>query len=679
MPLLAQSHGPGVRTEDSTLVCLLQRRALERPDLVAFRFLTDEVGGEDSVTYGELDRRARAVAARLQRGGHAGSRAVLVFQPGLDFVAALFGCFYAGVVAIPVDPPRPRRPAQRIHSVMADARAPVVIAATETELSGLRSSLDASDASFVVTSPLPGGLEDEWEDPHVDADALAVLQYTSGSTAAPRGVMLTHANVLHNVAALGRWMGVSDEPRGVFWLPHFHDMGLIGSILLQIHARGSTTLFPPASFLRSPIRWLQEISRVRGTHTAAPNFAFELCVRRSTPDQRRSLDLRSLVVAFNGGEAVRAETLDRFAETFEPYGFLREAMYPSYGLAEVTLLAACDPPAGMHRRATVRSGDLERGLVVASSGDARDGRALVGCGPAPAGHALLVVDPATMTPAPVDRVGEIWISGPSVASGYWGREAETAETFGARLADSGAGPFLRTGDLGFVLEGDVYVAGRLKDVIIVRGRNIYPQDVEAAVGACDPELRTGCGAAFSVEAEGEEGVVVLHEVERHVRRTEADAIAQRIRSVVTEEFEVMPAAVLLLRPGGVPRTPSGKVRRLACREAFLKGELSPVAEWRPSEGSSDDTHDAPDAPAPPRPRTREEIEAWLVERLVSRVGVPADDIDPQLPFAYYGIDSVEGVAMARALSSMLGRDLPETLMWDYPTLESLCRHLGERA
>jgi acyl-CoA synthetase (AMP-forming)/AMP-acid ligase II/acyl carrier protein len=670
MPLHAvpTSNTPDALHVCPTLVELLRLRARENPEQVAFTFLVDDSGGADALTFHDLDRRARAVAAHLQSSGLSGTRAVLIFQPGLEFIVAFFGCLYAGVVAVPVDPPRPNRPSQRVHAVLADARAPVVIASTATALRGVQF---ASDIRFVFTSEVAGDLAGEWREPAIDSDSLAVLQYTSGSTADPKGVMISHSNALHNLAALDVITGGADEPRGLFWLPHYHDMGLVGSVLLSVFGRCSTTLFAPAAFLKSPIRWLQEITRTRATHTAAPNFAYELCVRQSTPEQRRDLDLTSLMVSFNGGETVRHETVSRFVEMFEPCGFRPEAIYPSYGMAETTLLASGKTRREVSPTVTVRASELEQGRVVETSERSRVSRTLVGCGHAPDGHTILVVDTQTSIEALPDRVGEIWISGPSVAGGYWGRDGETAATFEARPAGADAGQFLRTGDLGFLRGDELYVTGRCKDLIVVRGRNLYPQDVEAAVEACDPRLRTGCGAAFAIEGDGEESVAVVYEVERQVRAPEADAIVASIRSAVAEEFDATAAAVVLVRPGGVPRTPSGKVRRGACREALLRSELSIIAEWRLAPRSADA---APEAPA--RPMTPREIEAWLVERLVQRIGISADDVDPHLPFAYFGIDSVEGVAITRALAAKLGRDLPETLLWDYPTLDAVCRHLG---
>jgi acyl-CoA synthetase (AMP-forming)/AMP-acid ligase II/acyl carrier protein len=659
-------------TGSTTLVDLLRFRAATHPERLAFRFLVDDERS-DTLTYADLELRARGIAAALQRRGLGGERVLLVFPPGLDFVAAFFGCLMARAVAVPVNPPRLNRRAERVDAIVADSAARAVLgpARGASALRGLAGVPGAEEMTWLFTAEIPDDLADEWREADVAPDALALLQYTSGSTAVPRGVMLTHANILANLAAIDCWTGVAGrEPYGVFWLPHFHDMGLMGGILQHIYWGGSTSLLSPAAFVSEPLRWLREISRTRATHVAAPNFAYDHCVRQTTEEERRSLDLSSLVVAFNGGEPVRHATLERFAEAFAPSGFRPEAMYPCYGLAESTLIVTGKRRGEPSATIVVDAAEIERDRVVRSRGGEAGARTLVSCGRAADGHAVVVVDPGTCVPCEAGRVGEIWVTGPSVASGYWGCETETVGTFHAHLSGGDERSFLRTGDLGFLDDGELYVTGRLKDLIIVRGRNLYPNDVESAAAECHPRLRAGIGAAFSASDGVEERLVVLHEADRRLKGREAEVVLDALRTGIADEFEVAPYAVALLPPGGVLRTSSGKVRRRACREAFLDGSLRTLAEWR-----APVTNDAPTEPVHPVDAP-EDIEEWLVRHVAERFGLDPADVDVHLPFAYYGVDSVESVALGRALAERTGLDIPETFFWDYPTIEAVVRRLA---
>ena len=410
-------------------------------------------------------------------------------------------------------------------------------------------------------------------------DTLAFLQYTSGSTGVPKGVVLTHANLMHNSASIAYAFEHTRSGSGVFWLPSYHDMGLIGGILQPLYIGQANVLLSPMSFLQKPFRWLQAISRYRCTISGGPNFAYDLCVSKISPEQRATLDLSNWRLAFNGAEPVRAETIDRFTEYFEPCGFRREAFYPCYGMAEATLIITggfkSAPP-------VCRSFDgeaLEKNQVLDALGDEAGARELVGCGANLLDQQLVIADPHTLTRAAADQVGEVWISGPSVAQGYWNRPEETAHTFQAYLQDGGDGPFLRTGDLGFLQDGELFICGRLKDLIIIRGRNYYPHDIERSVGASHSRLRAGQGAAFSVEVDSRERLAVVYEVERRQQR-ELEPVIEAIRREVATEFELPVEAIVLIKAGSIPKTSSGKIQRYACRQGFLEGSLETIAQWR---------------------------------------------------------------------------------------------------
>ncbi|HEV7786800.1 MAG TPA: fatty acyl-AMP ligase, partial [Thermoanaerobaculia bacterium] len=441
----------------------LRETAVSRPGQIAFTFL-DEAGAATDLSYADLDRRALAIAARLQELGGAGQRALLLYPPGLEFVAAFLGCLYGGVVAVPAYPPTSERTLPRLLAIAQDAR-PVLALTTSARLDKLQTlaaRLPGFDSlAWVETDRIAADLAGAWRDPQPGPDTLAFLQYTSGSTAAPKGVMVSHGNLFHNEEMIRRAFGQSADSVIVGWLPLYHDMGLIGNVLQPLYLGAHCILQTPATFLQRPLSWLAAISRYRATTSGAPNFAYDLCVRRIGAEQRAGLDLASWEVAFNGAEPVRPDTLERFAAAFAPQGFRRKAFYPCYGLAEATLFV---------------SGGGKGALPVVEAAGARG---LVGCGRPWMDQRLAVVDPESGRPVSDGQEGEIWISGPSVAQGYWGQPEATERDFRARLAgdpaDAGEGPFLRTGDLGFLRGGELFVTGRLKDLIIVRGRNHYPQ------------------------------------------------------------------------------------------------------------------------------------------------------------------------------------------------------------
>jgi len=596
-----------------SLVELGRARAAALGDQPLYTFLPER-GGEDvaQLSYAGLDLRARAIAAALQRLGAGGQRALLLYPPGLEFVAAFFGCLYAGVVAVPAYPPRSARTLPRLLEIARDARPAVALTTTELAamIGGMAAQVpDLSALRLLATNAVPLDEAAAWTDPGASGSTMAFLQYTSGSTAAPKGVMVTHGNLLHNEEMIRQAFGQTAESVIVGWLPLYHDMGLIGNVMQPLYLGARCVLMSPIAFLQSPKRWLAAISRYRATTSGGPNFAYDLCVRKISPADRADLDLASWDTAFNGAEPVRAETMARFAEAFGGCGFQANAFFPCYGLAEATLFVTGGTGSGEVRGAP-RVAAFDRALLEA--GEARPlpaadpaSRTLVSCGRAWLGQELAIVDPATLTPCDGGAIGEVWVRGPSVAQGYWQRPVETAETFDGRLArdpgepragaETNPAPFLRTGDLGFLDGGELFIAGRLKDLIIIRGRNLYPQDIELTVERSHPALRPGCGAAFSIELGQEERLVVVHEHERTPNDSPLDpesveAIAEAVRRAVAEQHEAQVQQVVLLRAGTIPKTSSGKIQRRACRAALLGGRLAvlgasalggPVAEAAP--------------------------------------------------------------------------------------------------
>ncbi len=581
MPNHSSIHQPAFLT----LVELLTHRAQNQPDQNLFTFLRSGELEASKLTYAELHLQAQAIAATLQSSTQPGERALLLFQPGLEFIAAFFGCLYAGVIAVPAYPPRRNQSLSRLQSIALDAQATVVLTTNsllETLQTAAQETLALSDLQWMATDGLSQDLARHWQVPPISHESLAFLQYTSGSTGDPKGVMISHGNLLHNSALIQACFQDTPQSQGVSWLPVYHDMGLIGGVLQPIYVGAQTVLMSPVDFLQKPIRWLQAISRYRATTSGGPNFAYDLCLQKITPEQLEQLDLSHWELAFTGAEPVRADTLEKFAKTFAPCGFRKTAFYPCYGMAETTLIVSGGLKASEPNVLTVDAMSLEQNQVVLPQQPQDTDRHIVGCGQTWLNQQILIVHPETQIPCPEGQVGEIWVSGASVAQGYWHRPQQTEEIFRAIPANAAAGGpnFLRTGDLGFLQNGELFVTGRLKDVIIIRGQNHYPQDIERTVETSHAALRAGCGAAFAVDFKGAERLVIVQEVERsYLRKLDEVEVASCIRQAVVVHHGLDIFATVLVKTGSIPKTSSGKIRRHACRAEFLTGSLDVVKDW----------------------------------------------------------------------------------------------------
>lgn len=645
------------------LVGLLEARAREYPEH-GYTFFTDGEAEPQRLRYPELARRARAIAARLLVEQTAGEAVLILCPPGLDYIASFFGCLYAGAIAAPAYPPDPTRLSRtlpRLSAIVADTKARVVLSTTPIvgmaplvgagapELSGL--TWIAADAEEGCAASL--------ELPSIGGDRLAFLQYTSGSTSSPKGVMLSHRNLLHNLEMIRTAFEFSPATQAAFWLPPYHDMGLIGGILAPLYAGGQSALLSPFDFLKRPMAWLEMVSRTRADTTGAPNFAFDLVVRKSRPEERAALDLSCLTLAFNAAEPIRAETMETFAAAFRPAGFQRSSLFTCFGLAEGTLLASATKRGVEPREKTFDGAALEVGRVLEVDGDAEGARRLVSLGGSPAGSQLRIVDAKTATALGERQLGEIWLRSGSVAEGYWKKELETRGTFGAFTAD-GEGPFLRTGDLGFIDDGELFFVSRIKDLIIIRGRNHYPQDIERAVEGAHPALRAGCGVAFGLERDGEERLAIVWEIDAGRMRDPNEVMAS-VKRAAAEREGVFADTVILIEARSLPKTSSGKLQRQRARAEYLERSLAIVAEWS--------------APRSAPVRAPTSLKDFLIERIASGLGLSEDAIDPDLPFHHYGFDSKMVVELAADLSQWTGRDLPATLAFNYPTINTLTRHL----
>ena len=690
----------------STLVELLKYRAQNELDKLAFKFLLNGETEKASFTYKELDLRARAIAGQLQIVKATNERVLLLYPPGEEFIAAFFGCLYAGVVAVPAYPPRPNKSLSRLQAIVSDAQA-VAVLTTTTVLSNLkRQSTQLSNLKtlqWIATDNIKGENGGFWEEPKINSETLAFLQYTSGSTGTPKGVMVSHGNLLHNEQMIQKAFGHTESTIFVGWLPLYHDMGLIGNVLQPLYLGIPCILMSPVDFIKKPFRWLQAISRYKATTSGGPNFAYDLCVNKITPEQKENLDLSSWEIAFNGAEPIRADTLEQFATTFSSCGFRREAFYPCYGMAETTLLVSgglkTEPPIITN----VKRDALSENQVIPASRVDDNGLSLIGCGQSIQDQEIVIADPETHRRCPSNEVGEIWVSGPSVAQGYWRQNEETQATFGAYLADTQEGPFLRSGDLGFLKDGELFVTGRLKDLIIIRGRNYYPQDIELAVEKSHPALRASANAAFGVDLDGEERLVVVCEVERtYLRKLDGDEIVKNICQAIAGQQELEVYTIVLLKTNTIPKTSSGKIQRRACRAGFMAGSLNVVWDWsknpeskvkfrhllaqvesleqqiKPNQRQKSDLdnhvtkHKSNQNNHVPKP---EVVQEWLVSKVAKQLKVNPQDVDIWEPFARYGLDSMAAISIVGDLEEWLGRELSPTLVYDYPNISVLVEYL----
>lgn len=722
---LASTESPQESVPRSMLD-LLELRARANPDRQIYTFYYED-GSLKTWTMADVQRRAQAIASVLQERTARGDRVLLVYPPGLDFIAAFFGCIYAGVLPVPATYPKPRRPLPRLSAISRDCTATAALTTSQTletlDLAGTNGGL--GQLTWLATDTISDGTADNWRRHDPAPNDLAFLQYTSGSTSDPKGVMVSHRNLLCNLEMIHQAFGLDElhadgaDPVSVMWLPAYHDMGLIGGILAAVYSEeGRLVLMPPTSFLKRPLDWLKAISDYKATVTGAPNFAYDLCVTKTTAAERAELDLSHLRLAFCGAEPIRSETLKRFADAFEPAGFQSDAFYPCYGLAEATLLVSggVGPQRPMIKSVS-RSALARHQVECVSDESASEGQQLVGCGIAWCDEEVAVVEPDLLQRLGENQVGEVWVRGSNVAQGYWNRSEDTDRDFRAHIQGESDKTYMRTGDLGFFSGGHLFVTGRLKEMVIVRGRNLYPQDIEMSVSRAHPSLGVNCGAAFAVDGEGQERLVVVHEVDRQYRNGDFDEIFRSVRRSMVEEHELAPSSIVLIRQASLPRTTSGKIQRNLCRQQYLDGDLKIVAQWngterpvslpiggeRSEEPSTSPASDSlagvgsaaerksprsklPPLELPDHPlsasevdRLAERIEGRLIEWLIERASVSATDLDRDRPFAELGLDSLTAVELSQDLEDWLDLRLTPAMAWNYPTCATLARYLAEQA
>jgi amino acid adenylation domain-containing protein len=677
--LAVGSKNPGfeLSTQSVTLVDLLEWRAHFQAERVAYTFLADGDKQIIDVSWSQLHRKAQLVAQQLVSIGAAGKPVLLLYPSDFEYVAAFFGCLCAGAIAVPAYPPRLNRTLHRLQAIVADSQATFAFTVSfiRDRIKPLCKQFPGlKDLKWVTTDDLEHAVTEESRLTSLTSNTPAFLQYTSGSTSQPKGVIVTHANLLHNQRMIQQAFEQSESSIIVGWLPLYHDMGLIGNVLQTLFVGARCVLMSPAAFLQSPFRWLQAISAFKATTSGGPNFAYDLCVRKVNAEQRAQLELSSWKVAFNGAEPIRPATLKRFAKAFASCGFKPEAFHPCYGLAEATLFVSGKGHRGGARIDPFDSLELTKNHAFKSAGDSEE-KFLVSCGVSFGDQKLIVVNPETLTECSPGEVGEIWVAGPNVAGGYWSQPEVTTQTFHAHLAGNNEETFLRTGDLGFLHDGELYVTGRLKDLIIIRGLNHYPQDIEQTAELSHSSLRAGCGAAFSLEVDGEERLVIVNEVERNRTATDTEII-DAIRQRIAEEHEVQVYAVSLIPQGTIPKTSSGKIQRNACRLAFVNSRFEVEAEWREVTKAGLET--AKTAGNGGRAAwSHESHEGWLQTKLAALLHVEAAQVDINQPITRYGLDSLMVVELSHSIEEKFGVAVPLSTLLDGISISELCERLRQ--
>jgi acyl-CoA synthetase (AMP-forming)/AMP-acid ligase II/acyl carrier protein len=675
-------HVPAI----DTMVDLLRWRAANQADRVGFTELRDGEDDQSDLTYGVLDRRARAVAAWLQGNGcQKGDRVLMMLDDGHDYLAVLFGCMYAGALAVAVHPPDPRRLERtlpRLQNIAADAGV-AFVATSSAVAKGARSSFEAigalAGAGWLQIEDLDESRADAWVDPKMLADDLAYLQYTSGSTALPKGVMISHRNLTHQLIDFDTGYNHGPDSVLVTWLPATHDLGLVYGRLMPLFIGFRCVFMSPVAFMQRPFRWLRALSVHRGTHSPAPNFGYELAVRRSSPDELATLDLSSVEVLLNGAEPIREESELLFIETLAPHGLRRTAVTHAMGMSESTAKIVTEPidrypPRFVHLDALA----YEAHRVIHVPPGSPGARTVASCGATVLDTVVRIVDPETHNALPEGNVGELWVKGTTVAQGYFNNPEATESTFRA-VTSSGEGPFLRTGDLAFQVQGEVYLSGRLKDVVIIRGQNHHPQDIEWTMATAHPALRPNCAAAFGVPADDGEQLVLVTEVYED-RVTDPEEVFAAIRAAIGEHG-LAARSLVLLTARGLPKTTSGKIQRSKAKRMFLDGSLPQVARWDakvvvPPASAEPAVSGLVDALRNAPVRRREGVLVAHMQQLAAELlGLDADDVDPDRPLSELGIDSVTAVDLVERVGRGLGHPIAGTVLFDYPTLEAIAGYI----
>ena len=675
----------------SNLIELLEHQVRSNGHKTCFTLLANGSDVAETISYAELSTRARAMAVELRALSDPGDRAMLLMPNGIDYIVGFFGCIYAGLIAVTAYAPQQRRRDWgRLSSILKDSDASLALCSAEhqDQVKAWLTECDQNCQQFVVGEERSESAE-QWIMPNIHADSVAYLQYSSGSTGSPKGVMLGHGNLIHNTALIVQEFSITETTNVVTWLPMYHDMGFVGGVLAPMCAGTSVWLLLPPVVLQAPFLWLKAISDYKAVVSGGPNFIYEHCVARISEEQKQALDLSHWRFAANGAEPIHTATLEKFSQSFVECGLSENALKPCYGMAETCLFVtttASDQPC---RSIQLDKSALQKGKVVRAKTEKISEQNLLdkrvdvpSSGRLNDQMSVCIVDPDTKQELADDSVGEIWIRGGSVAQGYWNKPEVNAEVFNNEIlsdsqttkdaADKKEG-YLRSGDLGFIMDGWLYVSGRAKEVVIVNGRNLYPQDIEASVQAVDKDLAPHDGAVFQTT---DNQVVLVQEVTRQgLRRKNYEDIILSIRQAVAEEFEISLSAVVLIKPVSLAKTTSGKIQRLKNRDLYEQGELNAVAQWQ-KDGEADSAIEVKESNEPELNLSDEgSISHWMCYWIAKRLQVAIDDVNPEQKLAGTGLDSVDSMTLTHELSQRLNLELSAELIWQYPTTKALAAYL----
>ncbi len=662
-----KDYTDAVANECTTYTQVIKNRNREKPDHVVFRFLQDGVIENESFTYRQLEIRSKAVGAAMQRIGVKGDRVLLLFQPGLFYVASLYACFYSGFIAVPAYPPRRKKGIDKIHNIIIDSGATICLVSQHV-FNDINKVLPDDTILKTLQWIVYDDITDEdmlnFTETEIEGEDVALLQYTSGSTGNPKGVIITQKNILYNSEYIRQSFGLDSNSVGVNWLPIFHDMGLIGGVLQAAYVGGVNIGMPPMAFLKKPLNWLKAIEKYGGTTAGGPNFSYDYCVQKVSDDDCKELDLSSVDVFFCGAELIRKSTYKQFCSKFAVSNARANQLYSCYGMAETTLIVTGGYQKAQPVYINVDAVALSENKFKKAD-DHNSQVSLVGCGHTWMETVIEIVNPVTMKKTDKNEIGEVWIGGPTIAAGYWNKSEETSRTFGATLEDNSS--FLRTGDLGFFYDNELFITGRLKDLIIIRGANYYPNDIEFTIQSNISELRQNSGAAFSVSENNEEVLVIIQELERTaMRNTDYNKIIDNIRRVIAEDNEIDTHAIVLIRAGSIPITSSGKIQRRQTKYDYLSGNLSVVAEWKrvetEGEYSISKKNNVP---------TEEVIREWLILWVIRNQHFRRSEINLDKNIMSYGIDSLAAVTLETEISKQFGFQWHVSSFMLNPTINKL--------
>ena len=654
----------------NTIIDIAEFQANTQPEKTAFSILGDGENISHNISFGELAWFARSFAVRLQQENFSGQVALLIYPTSIEFIIAFLGCLYAGIIAVPAYPPDPMRidrPLKRLKTIIHDSKPTICMTSVELQniLQSLLNKKELPSMNWISTDSIDTVSGNTWKYPEINKDSIAYLQYTSGSTQRPRGVTISHQQTLANLELGKKLNNFSKESRIVGWVPLYHDLGLIAYVIGTLYNGCHCYLMSPHHFLQKPFRWLQAISQFRGTHNAAPPFGYELCVKKTNPDNRKTLDLSCWTVAGIGAEKVYRQTIERFSTVFQDAGFNQQSFFPTYGMAEAVLYISGG-----------KSPSYASPMV--NPVEDKNSQLITGCGNTDENHRIIIVDLVSKKQCKQGTTGEIWVKGPGVANGYYRKTQETRETFQAFLSDTGEGPFLRTGDLGFIHNNNLFVSGRLKDLIIVKGQNYYPEDIEFSLKNIHSQLKPGSIAAFSVEESDGEKTIIVCEIKPDTQKDHYKYITLSIKDHVLNIYGILPDKIILIPSGSLSKTSSGKVQRQYCKHLFQSKQLCIDYQWESSGQSTEISMTPLSDQLDHSQNLFEGIYQQVVIQVKEMASIPEQDIHEKMTFQELGLDSFGFSQLINNIETVFGVKIQSDIINSEIKLEEVSRYIGEK-